>query len=108
MIEFGKSTFHSEVLFDMNRIFPKVKDTPACSSQILKRNLDGTKFDESFHYRSVIGKLNYLEKGTRSDISYITHQCARFVEQPRENHARAIRWIARYLKGTKDKGLTLR
>jgi hypothetical protein len=69
----------------------KLKEIPACSSQILKRNLKGTKFDNTFHYQSVIGKLNYLEKATRSDISYITHQCARFVEEPCENHARAIR-----------------
>ncbi len=34
----------------------------------------------------MIGKLNYLEKGTRSDISYIVHQCARFTDDPKESH----------------------
>jgi hypothetical protein len=62
-------------------------------------------FDGRFHYRSVIGQLNYIEKGTRSNISYIIHQCARFVEKPKESHARALRWLARYLHATKDKGL---
>ena len=85
----------------------KVKSTPAMMSKLLKRDEQGVEFDKSFHYRSIIGKLNYLEKGTRSDISYITHQCARFAESPRESHAKAIRWIARYLKGTKDKGLII-
>ena len=86
----------------------KEKETPAKTSQILHRG-EGTKpFDNSFHYRSVIGKLNYLEKGTRSDISYITHQCARFTESPKEIHAKAIRWVARYLKGTRNKGLILK
>lgn len=85
----------------------KAKETPAKSSQILHRDTKGKPFDNSFHYRSVIGKLNYLEKGTRSDISYITHQCARFTESPKESHAKAIRWLARYLNDTKNKGLIL-
>ena len=86
----------------------KAKDVPCKSSTILTRG-DGDKpFDRSFHYRSIIGKLNYLEKGTRSDISYITHQCARFTEAPKERHAAAIRWLARYLKGTKEKGFVMK
>ena len=86
----------------------KTKKTPAMSSMLLKRDEDGENFDQSFHYRSVIGKLHYLEKGTRSDIAYITHQCARFAENPKESHAKAIRWLARYLKGTRDKGLIIK
>lgn len=62
----------------------KAKKLPALSSKILLKHQDSEDFDQSFHYRSVIGKLNYLEKGTRPDISYATHQCARFVEQPFE------------------------
>ena len=84
------------------------KDIPAMTSKILNRDPNGDNFDKSFHYRSVIGKFNYLKRGTRSDISYITHQCARFVENPKESHAIAIRWLGRYLKSTKDKGLVLR
>ena len=37
------------------------KETPAASSRILTRNDSGTDHDKLFHYRSVIGKLNYLE-----------------------------------------------
>ena len=39
------------------------KETPAASSRILTRNEHGAVHDKSFHYRSIIGKLNYLEKG---------------------------------------------
>ena len=85
----------------------KLKTTPAMASKLLKRDEDGEDFDKSFHYRSIIGKLHYLEKGTRSDIAYITHQCARFAEQPKQSHAKAIRWLARYLKGTRNKGLVI-
>ena len=56
----------------------------------------------------MIGKLNYLEKGSRSDIAYIVHQCARFSSCPKKEHGEAIRWLGRDLKGTKDKGTILR
>ena len=86
----------------------KEKATPASSSKMLSRHTDSEPFDNSFDYRSVIGKLNYLEKGSRSDIAYITHQCARFSTAPKVEHGEAIRWLGRYLKSTRNKGTILR
>lgn len=83
----------------------KTKDTPAASSTILSRHSSSQDFDNSFHCRSIIGMLNYLEKATRSDMSHITHQCARFVEKPKVEHGHALRWLARYPIGTRDKGV---
>jgi hypothetical protein len=84
------------------------KPIPASSSRLLSRHSNSEAFDKSFDYRSVVGKLNYLEKTTRSDISYITHQCARFTTDPKKEHGNAIRWLGRYLKGTRDKGTILK
>jgi hypothetical protein len=84
------------------------KTMPARSSKILKKHADSKDFDGAFDYRSIIGKLNYLERGTSADISYITHQCARFAVSPKTEHGDAIKWLGRYLKGTRDKGLILR
>ena len=84
------------------------KDTPASSSKILRRHTDSEAFDGSFNYRSVIGKLNYLEKGSRSDISYIVHQCARFTTDPKREHAQALRWLGRYLKAMRNRGTILK
>jgi hypothetical protein len=51
--------------------------------------------------------LNYLDAGSRSeDIAYATHQCARFSVDPKWEHGDAICWLARYLQGTRDKGMT--
>jgi hypothetical protein len=83
------------------------KTTPATSSTILSRHSNSEAFDNLFHYKSVIGKLNYLEKSTRSNISYITHQCARFTSDPKKEHGQAIRWLGRYLREMKDKGTIL-
>jgi hypothetical protein len=86
----------------------KTKDKPAPSSTILRRDLDGAPFDEQWDYRSVIGKLNFLEKSTRPEIAYAVHQCARFSSNPRRSHANAVKYLCRYLMATKDKGLILR
>jgi hypothetical protein len=85
----------------------KPKDTPAPSTIILNKDEDGDDFDESFHYRGVIGKLNFLEKSTRPDIAYAVHQAARFAAEPKASHGRAVRHLCRYLAGTKDKGLII-
>jgi hypothetical protein len=81
----------------------KHTDTPARSSVLISRHTDSEAFDCSFNYRSLIGMLGYLET-TRSDISYTVHQCARFSQSPKKEHGKAIRWLGRYLKGTRDKG----
>ena len=86
----------------------KIKRTPAASSKILSALPNSEPFDGHFHYRRIIGKLNYLEKSTRPDISYAVHQCARFAADPKKEHGDAIKWLCRYLCGTKDKGLILK
>jgi hypothetical protein len=83
----------------------KTKSTPAATSTILGRHLDSEPFDGHFNYRSVIGKLNFLERSTRPDIAVAVHQCARFQSNPRKEHGQAIMWLCRYLAGTKDKGI---
>ena len=82
-----------------------VKQTPCQVTAPLKRHSQSDAFDGRFDYRSVIGKLNYLEKSTRPDISYAVHQCARFQSDPKKEHGNAVMWICRYLAGTRDKGL---
>ncbi len=56
----------------------------------------------------MIGKLLYLEKSTRPDISCAVHQCARHCARPKVQHTIAVKRIGRYLLATKDKGLIMR
>ena len=84
-----------------------VKKTPASPHKILMRHATSDPFDNSFNYRSVIGKLNYLERGSRSDIAYIVHQCARFTSDPKKEHGDALKYLGRYLRYTRDKGTIL-
>jgi hypothetical protein len=84
----------------------KNRSTPALKTRILHKDDAGSPFDKSFHYRSAIGKLNYLEKSTRPDISYTVHQCAHFSASPKQSHAMAVRYIARCWE-TRDRILIL-
>jgi len=80
---------------------------PALTTKILHPDTEGTPFDNSFHYRSVIGKLNFLEKSTRPEIAYAVHQCARFVERPTKLHGEAVKRIGRYLLAHPNEGIIL-
>nr|GEU31468.1 zinc finger, CCHC-type [Tanacetum cinerariifolium] len=59
----------------------------------------------STEYRSLIGCLKYLLH-TRPDLSYSIGLLSRFMQEPREQHMKSIRQVLRYVKGTKDHGIT--
>jgi hypothetical protein len=108
-IELTQPHLIQQILDDMGmKTNTKTKEKAAPSSTILRRDLDGEPFDEKWDYRSVIGKLNFLEKSTRPEIAYAVHQCARFASNPRKSHANAVKYLCRYLAATKDKGLIFR
>ena len=83
------------------------RDIPARSSILLSSHSDLKEFDGVFNYHLIIGMLGYLET-TRSDISYAVHQCTRFSTAPKVEHGKAINWLTRYLKGTRNKGTIFR
>jgi hypothetical protein len=88
---------------------PKVRTIPACSTVVLTDHKDSKDHDTNdFDYRHVIGKLLYLEKSTRPDISCAVHQCARHCANPKIQHTIAVKRIGRYLLATKDKGLIMK
>ena len=85
------------------------RTTPAHSTVTLTSHEEDKDHDNNkFNYRQVIGKLLYLEKSTRPDISCAVHQCARFSAKPKNKHAEAVKRIGRYLLGTQEKGLMMK
>jgi hypothetical protein len=80
------------------------KSTPAAIGPI-GTDASGEPFNEEWSYPQVVGMLLYLSSNSRPDIQFAVHQCARFTHFPRKSHAEALKRIARYLKGTMDKGL---
>ena len=56
----------------------KTHTMPALATALLHKDHDGPTMQSEFHYHSVIGKLNFLERSTRMDFSCSIHQCAQF------------------------------
>ncbi len=49
--------------------------------------------------------LGYFQTSTQPDIAMAVHQCAHFNNNPKLFHEKAVKYIARYLLRTKDKGI---
>ena len=75
---------------------------------LLHKDLNGLPRKYDWKYRSIVGMYGYLQNSTRPDISMATHQCARFNNDPKLSHERAIRRIAKYLLGTQNRGIVFR
>ncbi len=63
-------------------------DTPA-DTAALGKDVDGDNASGHVNYPSVIGMLLYLEH-SRPDISFATHQCARYTHSPKRSHENAL------------------
>ena len=102
-------TFRMSRPFLIDRIIeaiPGMKDArSACTSAdagvVLTKDSDGSDRKENWHYRSIIGMLNYLVNCTHPEMSFAVHQCARFCHDPKLIHEQAVKRIIRYLLSTK-------
>ncbi|KAD3338048.1 hypothetical protein E3N88_33569 [Mikania micrantha] len=56
-------------------------------------------------YSNAVGSLMYLMVCTRPDIGYAVSLVSRFLSNPGKLHWGAVKWILRYLNGSKDLGL---
>ena len=78
--------FHISQPFLIDRIItavPSMKNsrsskTPAATGTTLPRDEEGKPRKETWHYRSVIGMMNYLVKCSQPELAFSVHQCARF------------------------------
>ena len=82
----------------------KTKGTPAPVGKVVHKFKGSKPFDNHFDYRKVVGKLIYLERCTRSDITHAVHVLARHTSDPKEEHGELAKWLGRYLKGTRTQG----
>jgi Reverse transcriptase (RNA-dependent DNA polymerase) len=59
-------------------------------------------------YLSAIGALMYLTNNTRPDIIFFVNVLARYSSNPTRRHWNRIKYVLRYLCGTRDMGLFYR
>ncbi|MBW0580840.1 hypothetical protein O181_120555 [Austropuccinia psidii MF-1] len=60
----------------------------------------------NINYREAIGSLNYLSQCTRPDLAYTVGTLSQFLEKPSLSHWSAFKRALKYLRKTKDLGLT--
>ena len=56
-------------------------------------------------YCNAIGFLMYAMMATRLDIAYGVGLVSRFMNLPSKEHWQAVKWLLRYLKGSRKLGL---
>ena len=88
----------------------RLVNTPALPGQVLMQGDVTTLLDATKHkrYRSGVGKLMYLAKHTRPDISNAVRDLARHMHAPNEGHWKAMEHCIRYVRYTKDRNLVIK
>ncbi|GJU34268.1 ribonuclease H-like domain, reverse transcriptase, RNA-dependent DNA polymerase [Tanacetum coccineum] len=103
-ISIRQSAYANKILKEAGMIDCNETLIPMDPGTKLTKVTEGTMVN-STEYRSLIGCLRYLLH-TRPDLSYSIGLLSRFMQEPREQHMKAIRQVLRYVKGTKDYGIT--
>lgn len=83
----------------------KISSTPADISVILEKDDGVSKEVDSIACQSMVGSLLYAACASRPDISHAVGAASKFNSKPMEAHLTALKWILRYLKGTKTLAL---
>ncbi len=84
MYNFTQRTLIDAIILDVGLKDKYTKPVPAKASLHLHAFKNSPTFDEKFHYRSIVGKLNYLAQTTRPDIMYATCQIAKYSSDPQK------------------------
>lgn len=75
------------------------------SSSLAPQTDDELKLMRHIPYSNATGSLLYAMVCTRPDLPYSTSLVSRFMSNPGKEHWSAVKWIFRYLKGSKSIGL---
>ncbi|GJV41487.1 ribonuclease H-like domain, reverse transcriptase, RNA-dependent DNA polymerase [Tanacetum coccineum] len=103
-ISIKQSAYANKILKEAGMIDCNKTLIPMDPGTRLTKNTEGTLVN-STKYQSLIGCLRYLLR-TRPDLSYSVGLLSRFMQEPKEQHMKAIRQVLRYVKGKKDYGIT--
>nr|GEV51639.1 ribonuclease H-like domain, reverse transcriptase, RNA-dependent DNA polymerase [Tanacetum cinerariifolium] len=103
-ISIKQSAYTNKILKEAGMIDCNETLIPMDPGTRLTKITEGTMVN-STEYQILIGCLRYLLH-TRPDLSYSVGLLSRFMQEPKEQHMKAIRQVLRYVKRTKDYGIT--
>ena len=66
---------------------------PTLSSVILTKDEHGEKRKENWHYRSLVGMLNFFTNSSHPELAYTVHQCERFCQDPKGIHEERLKGL---------------
>ncbi|GKA57568.1 ribonuclease H-like domain, reverse transcriptase, RNA-dependent DNA polymerase [Tanacetum coccineum] len=100
-ISIKQSAYANKILKEAGMLESNEIVIPMDPGKRLTKNTKGTLVN-STEYRSLIGCLTYLLTLTYVSVGLLS----RFMQEPKEQHMKAIKQVLRYVKGTKDYGIT--
>ncbi len=81
--------------------------TPMRESVILQARTEGeTSTAGRERYQGMIGSIMFSMVETRPDVAFATSVASRFAKNPGHQHTEFVKTILRYLKGSRDRGIT--
>ena len=76
-------------------------------SVILQARTEGeASTAERERYQGMIGSIMFSMVETRPDVAFATSVASRFAKNPGHQHTEFVKTILRYLKGSRDRGIT--
>jgi len=81
--------------------------TPAEPGKVLQKDDTQTSL-ETTKYRSLVGKLLYINKVSRPEISNAVRELAQYFDNPTHQHWKQLIRVCSYLGCTRERGLCLR
>ena len=95
----------------IERAYELIREKPKPSKIPVQPNVDLYKasepFDDPFHYRSIVGLLNYIAQMTRPDMAFAASQFARFMKEPTKYQYEHLCRAVSYMNNTRDLGLSV-
>jgi hypothetical protein len=109
----SQTAFIESILACFSLTDAKVHDTPMIPAVTYskddspKNQVDAARMCK-VPYREAISSLMYAAIATCPDITFAVSILSQFLDNPGEAHWEGVKWIFRYLSGTKDRTLTYR
>ena len=110
ILQLSQAEYINRILQRFNMGNAKPVSTPLASHFRLSKDQspqteEEREFMAKIPYASAIGSLMYAMVCTRPDIGHAVGVLSRFMANPGKAHWEAVKWILRYLRGTKEKCL---
>jgi len=102
----SQESYIEEILGELEMHEAEIKSSPEWTPAD-KYNSNPLSKDMAKIYRSVNGKLIWISRATRHDITFNAHRLSKQLREPRQVDWLNMKKIVRYLSGTRTRGIEL-